>query len=112
MSIPFQLDYTIGSGSITWLIRFDLVEDLLEDIFARLDSNLYDYKLVDDGYLVQEVYQLRKEMPLIKRSVAVWSSNTGLVFTKSNFWERRKSLDGIMFVCGTLQVNSYIQIQS
>ena len=73
----------------------------------RVDSNIFLYKYEEQSVVLDEVYRVNKNRPLIIKPAGVWSKMSGLLLTSVPFWERRKDLQGITLIGGCMDVSEH-----
>ena len=89
----------------TWLIASESTgssDDFLESFELKFDSQVYTFEAFNESVIsVSEIYRIADSWPIKVNPVGLWSPETGLVWTKSIIWERRRNLEGHSFLCAT-----------
>ena len=95
-NIWFILDNNHETDGVTHWKSLDL----------KFDSQIYTLQALNDSAIsIEEVYRIADGWPVKVNPVGLWNRETGLIWTESNIWERRRNLEGHSFLCATEDVS-------
>ena len=102
--VVFDLD-----GTMTPMI--EKLNGLSERIYIPLDSDLFYVNkssfssvVTIQTYVIYEMYQVAKHLPLKQNFFAVWNSLSGIQILETQKWKRRYDLTGLKLNCSVVQV--------
>ena len=79
---------------------------MMEPLDLPLDSQAYTWQETEPWvFAISEVYKVSSESDVTIQTIGMWSGNIGgLAVTKTEFWQRRRNLQGMQFMAATLEV--------
>jgi hypothetical protein len=91
-----------------WLLfleRNSRIEEFFAGIHIPFDCKLLVAQPGDSRVVtVTEVYRVSPSLPLQTHSLGTWTAGGTVCWSKQSFYERRKTLQGIVLKTGTIQV--------